>query len=282
MDLIFSDVHADIDALEKIIRFVESDVFASKYGKISRIINLGDLLERGTHPKEVLQKIKKLQERYPVESIMGNHDEAFLYGRKVSGSSLESLDAHLQLTQGDLDLFVRNDDDTSGRDEFVDYKKRIICVHGGPIDPQKIIPEDARYEETWLYQKSWQRISEEEFEFFSYAGYHYCPKSAFEEVKKSKGMDGFVIFCGHQHQESVLMQAPDGRISSVLDNTQPQNETILEFDATKKEIELEDDCNYLVRVGLAGPEGYYGPKEGLVMFGIFMSKPRKVILFALR
>ncbi len=31
-----------------------------KYGEISRILNLGDVLERGTSPKEVLEKMEEL------------------------------------------------------------------------------------------------------------------------------------------------------------------------------------------------------------------------------
>jgi len=60
MDLVFSDIHADINALELIIDTVSSNEFVKKYGSFSRIINLGDLLERGIYPKEVLAKLKLL------------------------------------------------------------------------------------------------------------------------------------------------------------------------------------------------------------------------------
>ena len=47
MDLVFSDIHADVDALDTILEIAASDDFTKKYGSFDRIINLGDLLERG-------------------------------------------------------------------------------------------------------------------------------------------------------------------------------------------------------------------------------------------
>ncbi len=94
MDLVISDIHADISALDTIIDVTTSADFKIKYGEISRIINLGDVLERGTNPKQVLEKIMELSKNYPVISVIGNHDEAFLYKRPVSGSSFESIIAH--------------------------------------------------------------------------------------------------------------------------------------------------------------------------------------------
>jgi predicted MPP superfamily phosphohydrolase len=82
LDLVFSDIHADINALDLIIDTVSSNEFIKKYGSFSRIINLGDLLERGIHPKEVILKLKSLEKNYPIFSVMGNHDEGFLSDKK--------------------------------------------------------------------------------------------------------------------------------------------------------------------------------------------------------
>ena len=46
MDLVFSDIHADIEGLEAILDVTSSVEFENQYGKVSRIINLGDLLEQ--------------------------------------------------------------------------------------------------------------------------------------------------------------------------------------------------------------------------------------------
>ena len=276
MDLVFSDIHADIEALDLIIDVVSSHEFKQKYGQISRIINLGDVLERGTHPKQVLDKLIEIQKNYPMESVIGNHDEAFLYGRKVSGSSLESIDSHSSLTEKDLDFFQKNKDNSFGQQQFIDKKNHLICVHGGPLDPDKITPSDAGME-AWLYQKSWQRLSEEDFEFFSYAGFHYMASSAFSEAKTIFGNS--VILCGHQHIEAALKQDKSG-IKEILSTSKPQAEKLSKFFLEKKEFEIEPNCNYLIRLGLGGPEGYYGVGTAKPHFGIVQYNPKKIILFS--
>ena len=277
MDLVFSDIHADIEALNLILKVVTSNEFKEKYGAFSRILNLGDVLERGTHPKQVLKELKNLQKNYPVISVMGNHDEAFLYGRRVSGSSLESLDAHSSLTETDTDFFQKNKDDSYGQQEFVDQKNGLICVHGGPLDSNKITPPDAGIK-AWLYQKSWQRLSEEDFEFFSYVGFHYKASSAFSEAKTL--LRKSVILCGHQHLEAALKQDKEG-IFEILSTTKLQEEKLSKFTIKKKEFEIEDNCNYFIRLGLGGPEGYYGIGASQSHFGIIQYNPKKIILFTL-
>ncbi|MFB5597573.1 MAG: metallophosphoesterase family protein [Nitrosopumilaceae archaeon] len=278
MDLVISDIHADIDALESILHVANSNEFKEKYGPFSRIINLGDVLERGTHPKQVLEKLDELSKNYQLESVIGNHDEAFLYGRKVSGSSLESLDAHFQLDKNDLNFFKENTDKTFGTQQFIDKKNNLICVHGGPIDPDKITPVNAG-EESWLYQRSWQRLSEEELEFFSYTGYHYKPQSAFSEGKNH--LDNFVIFCGHQHMEAAIAENAEKPLN-ILSKIKPQKEKIEKFTLTKREISIEPKRNYIIRVGLGGPEGYYGTDMTYPHFGIIEYNPKKITLFTIQ
>ena len=274
MDLVISDIHADISALNTIIDLTTSLDFKNKYGEISRIINLGDVLERGTHPKQVLEKMMTLSKNYPVISVMGNHDEAFLYGRQVSGSSLESISVHDSLTEEDLEFFKKNQDDTYGQQEFLDKKLGLVCVHGGPLDPKKIAPKDTA--DAWLYQKSWQRISEEEF--FDYYGYHYTASSAFIETKTK--VVNPIILCGHQHIEAALTQNKYG-IQEILSKTKLQTERLFDFMVEKKEILIESGNNYLIRVGLGGPEGYYGTGEAKPHFGIVQDDPKKIILFGI-
>src|SRR5690348_7587812 len=128
MDLVFSDIHADLNALELIISTASSDEFVKKYGSFSRIINLGDLLERGIYPKQVIAKLRSLEKNYPIFSVMGNHDEGFLSGKKVSASSFESMDAHNNLDTEDLSFFKQNKDGTFGNQEFIDAKNGLFCV----------------------------------------------------------------------------------------------------------------------------------------------------------
>ncbi len=274
MDLVLSDIHADFNALETILQVVTSSDFAKRYGKFSRIINLGDVLERGTHPKEVLDRLQSLKQNYPVDSVMGNHDEAFLYKRQVSGSSIESLIAHEDLSSDDLLFFPKNKDGTFGQQLFVDKKNGLFCVHGGPLDPKKITPKNA-HDEAWLYQRSWQRLSEEDFEYFSYYGYHYKASSAFIEAKNH--LSNYIILCGHQHIEAAIMQ--DKNIKEIFSTLEPTRERASNFVLEKREIEIEKSNNYLIRLGLGGPEGYYGVGSAAPHFGIVQYNPKKVILF---
>ncbi len=276
MDLVFSDIHADIDALESILSIATSSEFTKRYDNFSRIINLGDILERGTHPKQVIDKLKSLEKNYPLESVMGNHDEAFLYKRQVSGSSIVSIIAHEDLTQDDLSFFPQNKDGTLGKQLFQDKKNGLLCVHGGPINPEKITPKNA-YDESWLYQRSWQRLTPEDFEFFSYSGYHYTAESAFSEAKQS---NSHVILCGHQHDETVILQ--DGQIRDIYYTIETTKEKTKSYHVEKREIEIIPSNNYLIRLGLGGPQGDYGKRYAEPHFGIVQHDTNKVILFTIK
>jgi len=275
MDLVLSDIHADINALDTILNIANMSEFKKKYDEYSRIINLGDVLERGTHPSEVLKKLTLLEKTYPLISIMGNHDEAFLYKRPVSGSTLESFAVHQSLTENELGFFKQNYDETFGHQQFIDKKNSLVFVHGGTLDPQKIMPPNAG-QESWLYQRTWQRLSEEDFEYFSYSGYHYAASSAFNESRKN--LDNFVILCGHQHLETAIEQ-DDKSINEIYHSTKTENEKFRKFSLEKKEFEIKKTSNYLIRLGLGGPEGYYGNGFGQIHFGIIQYNPKKVILF---
>jgi predicted phosphodiesterase len=277
LDLVFSDIHADIDALENILEVVSNNEFTKKYGTFSRIINLGDLLERGTHPKQVLSRLKSLEKNYPLVSVMGNHDEAFLANKLIGGSSIESMDAHATLNDEDISIFKQNSDDTYGTREFIDNKHGLFCVHGGPLDPNKIMPKNVLDEE-WLYQRSWQRLTDEDFEFFSYYGYHYKSSSAFGEAKRH--VKNHTILCGHQHTEEAIMQ--DGQIHHIYPSLKPTMEKISKYILEKKEIEIDSSSNYLIRLGLGGPEGYYGVGTPYPHFAIIQYDPKKVMLFTVK
>lgn len=274
MDLVFSDIHADINALDTILGITSSLEFEKKYGTVSRIINLGDLLERGTHPKEVLARLGLLAKSYPLFSVVGNHDEAFLYNRLIGANSIESMNAHARLNSEDMSFFKENSDGTFGSREFVDEKNGLFCVHGGPLDPQKITPKSAR-DEAWLYQRSWQRLTEEDFEFFTYAGYHYKASSAFEEA--ARHVKNHIILCGHQHQEEAIMQ--DGNIHRLYPTLKPTKEKVGDYILEKREIEISPSNNYLIRLGIGGPEGHYVKDSEVPHFGIVQYDPKKVTLF---
>lgn len=271
MDLVFSDIHADIDGLQAILDVAFSPGFEEKYGRVSRIVNLGDLLERGTAPKQVLQKMAELAGSYPVISVMGNHDEGFLYGRQISGSSQSSLQAHNLLSSQDLEFFKENGDGTFGSQYAIDAKDRLFCVHGGPLDPDTITKNG---EDPWLYQRTWQRLSEES-EFYSHYGYHYKPSSAFEEGRKH--FEGFIILCGHQHTEAVIRQ--DGDLITNMWTFEHELEKISSGALKKYEFPIERNSNYIIRVGLGGPQGHHTGKFSNPHFAIIQEDPRRAVLF---
>lgn len=274
MDLVFSDIHADIEGLQTILKIAFSSDFQNKYGTVSRIINLGDVLERGTNPHEVLQKLSELSKSYPVISVMGNHDEAFLYKKMVSGSSYASLKAHELLTEEDLGFFKQNKDGTYGDQFVVDKENKLLIVHGGPITPEKIIQDG---DDPWLYQRTWQRLSEDDAEFYSYYGYHYKAESAFLEGMTH--FDDFIIFCGHQHLEAAIQQEKNQLTN--LWSFRYKTEKIGSHLLRKHEFPIDKNNNYLFRVGLGGPQGYYGNGSAKPHFAILQHDPRKVVLFGL-
>src|SRR5208337_726059 len=119
--LLISDIHADIGALDEILRLAYSDDFSGRYGPVETVVNLGDVLERGYDPAGVVDRLSELDN---VESILGNHDEAFLDRIQVSGSDVESELAHEQYRRtGQFESFFRG----MGK-YYVDTKHRLYAA----------------------------------------------------------------------------------------------------------------------------------------------------------
>ncbi|HTX43988.1 MAG TPA: metallophosphoesterase, partial [Methanocella sp.] len=173
--LLFSDIHADIGALDQILGLSQSDRFKERYGDVSLTVNMGDVMERGHSPDRVIGRLESLAN---VESILGNHDEAFLGHIPVSGSDIGSEMAHeAYRATGQYERFFRG----MGK-YYVDTKEKLYVVHGGPIDPCAIAPADAAGIEAWIYTQPWQRISDIGVQYTDRSGYHYLPKDAFDAV----------------------------------------------------------------------------------------------------
>ena len=66
MDLILSDLHANLHALRVVLRF-------AKRRAVQRFVLLGDLVGYGAHPNQVLDALRELRPRV---MIRGNHDRA--------------------------------------------------------------------------------------------------------------------------------------------------------------------------------------------------------------
>jgi hypothetical protein len=272
--LIFSDLHADIDALDLILDTAQSEEFSRIYGPVRKIINLGDVMERGRHPAKVIRRLKSLDN---MVSVLGNHDEAFLHQQAVSGSDSISRRAHERFRK-------RPESETFFQgmgSYYVDDDLKLYAAHGGPLDPDKIPGEKKDVDIDMLYFRTWQRISEEEWSYADFSGYHYMPGDAFEAVKETFDRSGFIIVCGHQHEEAAYLQK--GRaLEDILKKLTSRSVNINGRTFEEKKLPIKPDTNYLVRVGMAGPEGYrrYGYNE--ISFAVLSTQGRRRIVYLMK
>lgn len=271
--LLISDIHADAGALDEILRLAHSEDFAARYGPVKKVINLGDVMERGYDPAGVIDCLRELD---GVESILGNHDEAFLSRIPVSGSDVDSELAHIEYREtGKYENFFR----CMGK-YYVDMKNMLYVAHGGPIDPCSITPSDAVGVEAWLYTQPWQRISETGERYLDGSGYHYLPADAFDAAMAIFGRPGFVVICGHDHDETAYRQK-GGAIDYILPGLRRSVLAIGDRHVEEKKLAIEEDANYLVRLGLAGPEGYGGYGRDRCYFGVYAEEDEKRALYML-
>jgi predicted phosphodiesterase len=186
--VVFSDVHADAGAITALRSWIRKPAFVEHFGTIDVVINLGDILHRGDHPKEALEHVHALAHEFRLISVMGNHDHAFLNGLLVSGSDAASTYRHEQLRGSPLLSFF------SGMPmEWVN--QGILFVHGGPLE----------LDSSTLHLKCWQRLGHEPGD--SYTGYHYTPEMAFAAIR-SRGLTH--MCCGHQHDNLCCKKTPEG------------------------------------------------------------------------
>jgi predicted phosphodiesterase len=255
--LLVSDVHADAAALGEILRLAFSGDFTRRYGPVMTVVSLGDVVGRGMHPAEAMSLFRGLKNLKPV---MGDNDEAFIRGGHIKGSSPESEEAHRVYREagGYERLFG---DSTS---YYLDRELELYGAHGGPIDPVAVTPAHADEEETLLHSRPFQHISGYGVRYFDADGYHYLPSEAFEAVRPVFGRSGHVIVCGHEHEEAAYrrrLKVEENVLPLMKNRTVRVDGTVLE----EKKLRIQDDCEYLVRLGLAGPAGYGLSKSG---FGV--------------
>ena len=192
--VIFSDVHADAAAIEAVASCIRDPAFAKNFGPVDGIMNLGDLVHRGIAPRETLECFRSLSREYPVVSVLGNHDHAFIHGIIVSGSDNASSLRHEQLRGSPL-LSIFDGMPM----EWVD--RQMLFVHGGPLELGN----------QTLRLKCWQRLSHEAGDFFT--GYHYTASMAFEALA-ARGISH--MCCGHQHRHICCRKTVTGIIRQPL------------------------------------------------------------------
>jgi len=74
------DVHGRLDLLRRLTRTLEADAAGETARDRTRIVFLGDLVDRGPHSRQVLELVRFLQRRNPerIVSLLGNHEEMLL------------------------------------------------------------------------------------------------------------------------------------------------------------------------------------------------------------
>lgn len=252
--LIISDIHADIRALDAIMEITRDQAFIDRYGEITRIINLGDVVGRGFHPIVVIERLIDCEEAANLVSIMGNHDETFLLNRDIIESDFASIEAHSELRGNQRCMrFLK-----SLPQYLADETDRILAVHGGPIDPSMI--KERTCPDCLLYRRTWQRISECGYDYCDGTGYHYTPEHAFEDAVESHG-SGVLILCGHEHLEACYMKV-NGKPKNVIDGMIRRKEVFSNRSVNIRAMTRQEGVSYLVRVGIAGPVGYAESRQG--------------------
>lgn len=258
-NLIVSDIHADIKALNTIIEIIRDPRFIKRYGSVNKIINLGDTIGRGYYPAEVIERLIELRKEISLATIMGNHDESFLFDWPVSGDDEDCIKAHEEFKSGlsnNHRLKICIDFLKNQPQYYVNKDERILAVHGGPLDPEKIAPHGIGDYNKWLYQRTWQRISEYEYEYLNDYGYHYIPENAFLHARDFFE-SSFIIFCGHQHTEAIYRNKGIKTERVLVEHMRVRKENLGRYEVQVRELEREQNINYLIRVGIGGPVGYY-------------------------
>ncbi|HEY3422222.1 MAG TPA: metallophosphoesterase [Methanocellaceae archaeon] len=270
--LLISDIHADAGALDQILGLAFSEGFSERYGPVGKVLNLGDVMERGHRPKETVDRLRGLKN---IRSILGNHDEAFLQQKSLSGSDVASISAHEQYRKTrEYDTFFKD----MGL-HYVDRALKLYAVHGGPLAPG-VIADGVPETDAWLFSQTWQRISDMGFRYLDSSGYHYLPEDAFESMKDVFEGPGYVIVCGHEHQEAAYVRR-DGRVEDALGRMGRSVVRLDGRDVEEKRLLIEESACYLVRLGLAGPEGYAGQSGfGKCHFGVLSPDPRSLCLLS--
>lgn len=135
---LFSDVHANLPALEAVLDHIHEQSFDSVYC-------LGDLVGYAPFPNEVVERIQR--ERIP--TIMGNYDDGVGFERDDCGCAYREAD---EKQRGDRSLAWTRAHTTSAIKEFLRSLqaqirfdvdgRRVLLVHGSPRKINEYLFED--------------------------------------------------------------------------------------------------------------------------------------------
>lgn len=117
--LIFSDVHANLTALDAVLE---------EAAPFDRVWCLGDIVGYGPDPNECIDRIRSLP---GLQCVKGNHDAAILGEIPIRAFNQEARDS---LTWLESQLSQENKDWLAGLDEQV-IIDQVTLVHGSPRNP---------------------------------------------------------------------------------------------------------------------------------------------------
>lgn len=131
--LILSDIHGNLSALDSVIRDFEARKYSVRYVAI-----LGDNINYGMRPNEVISRLKELAERYEIViNLFGNHEKALIDGDTTHFSTDRGRRV-LDYTRSQLDEQSANYIFTLKKEGFAELEisgKKILFVHGSFDDP---------------------------------------------------------------------------------------------------------------------------------------------------
>jgi putative phosphoesterase len=129
---IISDIHANLEALEVVLRRLESE-------KVERVYCLGDVVGYGASPNECVEKVRSLCHA----TVIGNHDDALVgrtSARYFNSYARAALDWTVRVITGENLAFLKSLPLTQVEDG-------LLLVHATPKDPSAwnyiLHPEDS-------------------------------------------------------------------------------------------------------------------------------------------
>jgi putative phosphoesterase len=135
---LFSDVHANLPALEAVLDHIHDQTF-------DRVYCLGDLVGYAPFPNEVVERIQREQ----IPTIMGNYDDGVGFERDDCGCAYREAD---EKQRGDRSLAWTKAHTTSATKDFLrslDAQirfdadgRRVLLVHGSPRKINEYLFED--------------------------------------------------------------------------------------------------------------------------------------------
>ncbi|RPI26494.1 MAG: metallophosphoesterase [Chloroflexota bacterium] len=149
--VIISDIHGNATALEAVLGDIEQE---SQQGLIDEIVCLGDAIQGGPQPAQVVAWLRDL--KCPV--VMGNADAWLLTGRETGDEGIPEERLQRMSTIREWSLSQLSSEDRGFIESFrptieleLGKEKRLLCFHGSPESFDDVILPDISQEALFNY-----------------------------------------------------------------------------------------------------------------------------------